>query len=565
MRRLVPFLLVGILLASAWPIPTADAGEHRRCIFPPEVHESFEWAYEDQDGTERFEEILDKRLTSSKLGHHNTTTVGYMVRQDGAWTERGRFVRFANDTPWPLGKLSRDTWTPGPDGGETHQVHHWDPPKTLTMQGGKTCPGEFWRFETYHSVYQSNPGAQGGVNETWQVRAQQWETVETEAGDFDALKILAVRLNDCKRVATYYSPEAQAAVRVRETEGLDQAPTSPQACSQELPVLHDWELTWYTLDRRPFARFKLDPPHPHAGESLVLDGTPSWDPDGNITAYRWVVTVGGESREYHGANVTLVDLAEGTHRIRLFVTDEADRTTTLGTTVYVPAEGESGVIVDGALAAHEGDYVALQAIPSFDPLRVRWRVADQVVGDGERFQFQMDETITFQVDAFHPSGRVYTTNHTVTLLEGARGNGTSSSQGSARDAPDQWPEGGSDVLALLAPLEGQVVEPEITARIWTSDPATLTVDGEQVWQGDGPSDEVDLTLDPGRHTFVLSSDRGNHTVNVTVSGERGLVGTDQDGSGSSSSTSPIPGLTGSAVIAVLAALAWAWRRERTGT
>lgn len=564
MRRLVPALLVLVLLAGALPLPTSQAQEDRRCVTPPEVHESYEWAYEDQEGTERFEEIIDQQLTSSKFGHHNTTTVGFMEREAGQWTERGRFLRFANGTPWPLAKLSQDTWTPASDGGETHRVEHWDPPRPLVLEGIQTCPGERWQLETYHSVYQTNPGAQGGVNESWQVGAHPWETVEVPAGSFEALKVVAIRLNDCKRVTTYHSPEARAAVRVVETEGLDQAPSSYSQCRQELPVKHDWELTWFTLDQRPNARFKLHPAHPEAGGSLILDGTPSWDPDGNLTSYRWVVDAAGGTQEYHGANVTLTDLEEGTLRIRLFVTDEADRTTTLGTTIYVPTKGGSGIAVDGALAAYEGEYVGLHALPSFDPLRVRWRVADQVVGDGERFQFQMDDTVTFQVDAFHSSGRVYTTNHTVTLLEGTRGNATTpGAQGSARQAPDQWPQGGSEVLALLAPLEGQVVEPRITARIWTSDPATLTVDGEEVWRGTGPSDEVDLELDPGRHTLVLSSDEATHTVNVTASDGSMIPGL--EGDGSTTDPSPIPGPTWVLWIAVLAALNWAGRRKRTGT
>ncbi len=567
MKRLVPAALVLVLLAGALPLPTVEAQEEDdepRCLTPPEVHESYEWAYEDQEGVERFEEIIDQRLTSSKFGHHNTTTVGFMEREAGAWTERGRFVRFAEQTPWPLAKLSQDTWTPGPEGGETHRIEFWDPPKTIVFQGSQTCPGPFWQFETHHSVSQTNPSARGGVNESWQVRAHPWETVEVPAGGFDALKIVAVRLNDCKRVTTYHSPEARAAVRVVETEGLDQAPSSPNECRHELPVEHDWELTWYTLDQRPNARFKLHPAHPHAGDSLIMDGTPSWDPDGNISTYRWVVDAGGQTREYTGANVTLADLEEGTLRIRLFVTDEADRTTTLGTTLYIPVEGGSGIAVDGALAAYKDDYVSLQVLPSFDPLRVRWRVADQVVGDGERFQFRMNDTTTFQVDAFHPSGRVHTTNHTVTLLEGTRGNDTGPGEaGSARQAPEQWPQGGSEVLALLSPLEGQIVDPELTASIWTSDPATLTVDGEVVWQGTGPSDEVDLSLDPGRHTLVLASDEATHTVNVTVSD--GSTSTAGDGDGTTADPSPIPGPTWVLWIAVLAALNWVGRRKRIGT
>lgn len=566
MRAWLPGALVLLLLVSGlFPLAGGQEGsDEPPCIQPPEVARTYEWAYEDDQGNERFEEVLEQRLTSSVMGHHNMTTLGYMVRDaSDEWIERGRFLRFMNGTPWPLGRLSQDTWTPNPDGGETHRIDQWDGPLEIVMKGAETCPGEFWRFETHRTAWQDNPPARGEVNESWQVRALRWEPVDTPAGTFDALPVTAVRLNDCKRITTWYSPEAQAAVRVRETQGLDQAPSSPNECRADLPVEHDWKLTWYILDERPIPRFKIEPPHPHAGDTVTLNATPSWDPDGEVTGYRWVVHQAGEQTEHHGPVVVLPEVPEGTLQARVFVTDDADRTSTLGTTVYVPPPGGSGVSVAGPLAAYEGDFVRLEADTPFDPLRIRWRVADQVVGDGLVYTFRMNQTVTLQIDAIHPSGRVHSTNHTVTLLEGTNpdasgSGGAPGEQGSRRQAPDQWPQGGSSVLALLDPLEGQVVEPRFTASIWTSNPATLAVDGEEVWSGQGPSAEVALALDPGRHTLELTSDHGRHVVNVTVSDRGSADGLTADGDGAASS--PIPAASGLLVIGVLGALAGALGR-----
>lgn len=497
----IAVLLLSLLALSLVPLTAiAQDADGPRCYRVPEVLPGYEWEYVDRDGTRRFEEVLSTEPFATARGDRNVTTVSFDEFNDGKRERWGHYLRIAWDSPSAGAWASYDQWVKQ-ESGRLHIIESWSPALKIGLEGRLTCQGPPWMQETVHRIVNDdNPPTKHETEERWQARALGWEEVTVPAGTFDALHVRAVRENDLLTVDHWWSPEAKA--WVKQTRGPnDAAPTTV------------WELKWYILDQRPVPHYRIDPAEPVAGDTVVLDGTSSFDPDGNITSYTW--TINGET--YEGPTVTLRDVEEGNLGVRLFVTDEVNRTATVGTSLYVPSEPGGSVTISGPLAAGSGEIVRLTAETAFDPLRIRWRDSSGVVGDGEVYSFRMNQTARLQIDAVHPSGRVYTAEHTVTRLN--------QSELAARSGPDstgstrgerQWPVGGSELVSFLEPLEGQVVTSPVDVRLWTSRPASLSVDGEEVWSGDGPEAETTLKIEPGRHTLTLTSSQGTHVINITV-------------------------------------------------
>lgn len=556
MRPAAGAVLVLLLLVGPWTTPVADAQDDR-CIDPPDLAPDYEWEYIDQDGVHRFEEVVRTGPTISRYGQWNMTSYGFMEIKEDQTLRSGRFSTFNDDGPYPMGLTQIDTRT-HTGGQDQRTIEVWEPPLRIVHDGQQTCVGDAWTHETTHVIARGgDPPAGGQRNETWQARALQWTNVTVPAGTFEALHVRAVREQDLFTVDTWWSPEAGHAVLI-ERGPRSGAPTETL------------ELAWYILDQRPVARFQMTPEHPEAGDTLRLDAGPSYDPDGNVTGYRWEILTDDGTVERHGQRISIRDVPAGTLGIRLYVTDDADRISRRSATFHIPMPGETTIGVDGPLAAEPGQIVRLEAATPFDPLRIQWRHGDRIVGDGPIYTFRMEANHTLTVSALHTSGRTYTTEHTVTRVppgtltattdDGRQANG---SAGGVRGALEAWPAGGSRVLALLDPLEGQVVEPDTQAEIWTSGPATLSVDGQEVWSGTGPQATVDLALEPGRHTLVLSSDQSRHEVNVTARGP-GLEPL-PDGPGAEAGSDQIPTAGSTLTLLTMVGVALAYTLGRRGS
>lgn len=533
MDQVLGILLVALLVAGAWPVPPASAQEER-CIRAPDLAPDYEWEYVDQDGVHRFEEVIRTGSTLTGRGQWNVTTYELTEVQDGQTLTTGRFSRFADDGPYPMGLMQVDRRIHS-DGEAQRIVDAWDPPLGIVHDGQETCHLSRWTQDTTHvQARDGDPPTSTQRNETWQARTFGWTEVTVPAGTFEAMHVRAVREQDLYTVDTWWSPEARHAVKIER---------GPQSG----PPVETLELAWYILDQRPTARFSILPADPHAGDDVELDATPSFDPDGNITNFRWEITTSQTTVEQSGPTATLPDAPPGALRVRLYVTDDAGRTSARTGTFYLPQPGGSGIAVDGPLAAEHDQIVRLEAVTPFEPLRVQWRVGDQIVGDGQVYSFRMETNTTLDVSALHPSGRTYTAEHNLTLvppgtLAGDDDRQAGNASGETRGTVDGWPTGGSQVLALLDPLEGQVVEPDTQAEIWTSGPATLSVDGEEVWSGTGPEATVELTLDPGRHTLVLASGESRHEVNVTARGADLAATPDPSADATDADQVPVAGL-----------------------
>jgi hypothetical protein len=548
---------LGLVLAVALVvilIPTTSAEEHDgeadepRCITPPEVEVSYKWAYELSNQRTRYVTVHEKETSATTpRGQHNVTKLEFAEQDvDGNVRAWGETIRYSAESPYLWGLVSQDRWEKT-EKGELRRLDNYDPPFRIIHHAEETCPGEFWRFETDHSVTYGKYGRSGQeqATETWQVRALRWTNITVPAGTHEVLPITAVRENDEHRITTYWSPEAEAPARVEQI-----APGDAEDQHRELVN--------YILDQRPTPIFQILPEHPEVGDTITLNASASYDPDGNITEYRWIV----DGEEMTGSVQRFNATEEGTMRVQLYVTDDADRTDTLTGTRYIAPEDGSGVGVTGPTRAYSGQYVTLEAHPSFDPVEIRWREGSEIVGEGDTFQFRMEEARNLTVDAFHESGRVFTANHSVELVERSEAGSDEDTQGGA-----DYPPGGSDELAILEPLEGQVVPTRFEVTVRAKSDATLTASQRPVWQGTaGTRETVTIEeLEPGDHTLRLESSSANQTVNVTVA-EGGTHGAGGSSTGNSSSAAtdgaPVPAAGLAATLVGLASTAIAARARR---
>lgn len=83
------------------------------------------------------------------------------------------------------------------------------------------------------------------------------------------------------------------------------------------------------------------------GESVVLDGTASTDPDGTIVTYAWTLFISGEQTQFLGNGATLtVTLPDGTNNIGLVTTDSAGLTSADFVTITVATAPPETVLSD---------------------------------------------------------------------------------------------------------------------------------------------------------------------------------------------------------------------------
>jgi len=517
-RGFVTVLVLALVLPSA-PVTGQGTGldgdEPSGCADVPNINESYEWEYELLDDGKRYERVEKADVRAkTPFGTRNVTTFTFQVENaNGEQTERGTAKRMAASDPWTHGLMQRTSVIQA-EGGPIRKVETFDPPLVIRGQGASLCPGDSWDFTTNHSVHarqQNGPSESASADEDWYVQVQDWTNVTVPAGSFDTLPIEATR-HDGSKIEAYYAPRAEHHVkRIKSSPNEDGTLTTDSV----------QDLSWYILNQRPRAHFKMTPESPEVGDRIQLNASLSEDPDGEITSIEWSV----DGRTYEGPIVEFNATDQGTMSINLFVTDDNNRTRVLAAQPYVaPAEG-SAVTVSGPSTAPEGRIVTLEAETSFDPSLVQWKTGGEIVGRGEVYRFYMNQTVTFQVDAVTERGRTYSDNHTVTI-------GEAGTQGD-----DPWAGGShgtpqSATNTVLRPLEGQIVETPVEIELVADSPAELQIGNETYWRGQATSGTTMMAdLEPGRHTLRLDTGGEDFVVNVTVT-----PGSSVDGSGSDSET-----------------------------
>ncbi|MDY6789417.1 MAG: PKD domain-containing protein, partial [Candidatus Nanohaloarchaea archaeon] len=121
----------------------------------------------------------------------------------------------------------------------------------------------------------------------------------------------------------------------------------------------------------PVARLNVDPERPDKGENVVLDGTDSIDPDGEISSF----TIKVDNR-FLGAQDLKEDTSfqlEGRHPVKLTVTDDSGISTTVSKNVLVGVKDKSGGqppvvrLSVGPNNPKTSDVIVMDGSNSFDP------------------------------------------------------------------------------------------------------------------------------------------------------------------------------------------------------
>ncbi|MGD8394599.1 MAG: PKD domain-containing protein, partial [Candidatus Eiseniibacteriota bacterium] len=153
------------------------------------------------------------------------------------------------------------------------------------------------------------------------------------------------------------------------------------------PVLLLVSLLVSLLDVAP--AYAVSPPEaaaggPYAatvGETIILDGTASSDPEGGALTYLWEL---GDGTTADGPTPTHAYTAHGTYTVTLTVTDEENLTDSASTMAFVNAAPVAAA--GGPYAATLGESIAFDGSGSFDPdldsLTYLWEFGDGTTAGG---------------------------------------------------------------------------------------------------------------------------------------------------------------------------------------
>lgn len=265
------------------------------------------------------------------------------------------------------------------------------------------------------------------------------------------------------------------------------------------------------------------------GETVLLDGSGSTDPDGQIVSYEWS-RLDGESIEILGTGVTLQrQLPDGVNTIQLVVTDDSGQTAddTVQITVIEPSDteptanaGPDRIINDTDRQA--GEDVVLDGTLSVDPngtiVNYTWSRQNgegtETLGTGATLQTRLPDgeniiqlVVTDNQENSASDTVVITVNAPVAAAPTANA-------GADRVIADTDSEDGEDVV-----LDGSTsVDPDGTIV----DYAWSRVDDETTESlGNGQSPTLQTRLPNGEHTIqlVITDNEGNtasDTVLITV-------------------------------------------------
>ncbi|MES3516423.1 MAG: S8 family serine peptidase [Natronomonas sp.] len=192
------------------------------------------------------------------------------------------------------------------------------------------------------------------------------------------------------------------ASRIDVTEGRHAGPGYDPAAGFGFPTVEE-----------PVAAFETRPQVPIAGESFVLDGTPSRS-DARIVEYRWDTT-GDGTIDRRGERIELTRPA-GDHEIRLRIVDEDGGVAE--TTRRIGVRTAPSLSVEAPSFVRAGDDVELRAVVD-DGVTVRWEFPDATFsGDRVVYRFPSGET-PITVRATGPDGAETTRQLTIEARAGS--------------------------------------------------------------------------------------------------------------------------------------------------
>lgn len=133
----------------------------------------------------------------------------------------------------------------------------------------------------------------------------------------------------------------------------------------------------------PIAIFHYVPEAPVAGQSVLFDGSDSYDPDGTIVRYRWDFT--GDGRfDAEGMTTTWTFAEPGTYPVTLLVVDNDDTAFRVTETIRV---GRAGTLSIGPV---EATFTYRPETPRPGQLITFDATASVFAGDGIRYEWDLD-------------------------------------------------------------------------------------------------------------------------------------------------------------------------------
>jgi len=141
------------------------------------------------------------------------------------------------------------------------------------------------------------------------------------------------------------------------------------------------------VNQPPVAQFTFSPATPQVGQTVMFNGTASYDPDGSIVAYQWDLN-GDGAPDQNGPVVAWIYTAPGAYTVTLTVTDNLGATATASQTVVVlpmgipgmpPMYGIPGIFVWGT----DRWYITVNGAPSWTTphaFRIELRTDGEFVG-----------------------------------------------------------------------------------------------------------------------------------------------------------------------------------------
>jgi len=260
-------------------------------------------------------------------------------------------------------------------------------------------------------------------------------------------------------------------------------------------LMQPWENYFKPVENQPpIANFTYSPEKPVVNQSVTFDASSSYDPDGNITKYKWDFG-DGNITEVEEPVITHTYSISGNYTVKLTVTDDKGVKSSISRNITVrPVINQPPIAnANGPYTGIEGQTVEFDASASYDPeganLTYYWNF-----GDGET-------AVTTQPTTSH----VYAQegNYTVTLIvNDSVQNSTPSITYALINDTEPKANFTANQTSGFAPLTVQFND------------SSVSYDGITAWEWDFDGDgSIDSNEQNPTHTY---DEAGTYTVSLTV-------------------------------------------------
>jgi len=181
-------------------------------------------------------------------------------------------------------------------------------------------------------------------------------------------------------------------------------------------------LTKVAMNNPPVAVFTSTPDTINTGESIAIDASTSYDPDGTIVSYSWDF---GDGTTGTGVTTDHVFDDNGVYTVNLTVTDDDGSTGSTSAMVTVLNISPVAAFTENTTSVIESETIAFDASGSYDPdgtiVSYSWNFGDgkTATGVSTAHAYLQDGTRTVSLTVTDDEGKTDTTTATITVLNKA--------------------------------------------------------------------------------------------------------------------------------------------------